>query len=77
MANKDLKNRTQIGSAIDKELYSWLKQYSKDTSIPISKLLDNINGSENDKYIFINTNIIHYSKYYNIYKSSDISVPVL
>ena len=40
MANKELKNRTQIGSAIDKELYSWLKQYSKDTSIPISKLLD-------------------------------------
>ena len=43
----------------------------------ISKLLEEVNGSNNDNYIFINTNIIHYSKYYNIYKSSDISVPVL
>lgn len=43
----------------------------------ISKLLQEVNGSNNDSYIFINTNIIHYSKYYNIYKSSDISVPVL
>lgn len=43
----------------------------------ISKSLNDINGSEDDKYIFINTNIIHYSKYYNIYKSSDISIPVL
>ena len=42
----------------------------------ISKLLQEVNGSNNN-YIFINTNIIHYSKYYNIYKSSDISVPVL
>ena len=43
----------------------------------ISKLLSSVNGSSSDNYIFINTNIIHYSKYYNIYKSSDISVPVL
>lgn len=43
----------------------------------ISKLLQEVNGSNNDSYIFINANIIHYSKYYNIYKSSDISVPVL
>lgn len=43
----------------------------------ISKSLENINGSNSDKYIFINTNIIHFSKYYNIYKSSNISVPVL
>ena len=40
MANKDLKNRTQIGSAIDKRLYEELKGYSKATSIPISRLLD-------------------------------------
>ena len=40
MANKDLKNRTQIGSAIDKRLYKELKGYSKATSIPISRLLD-------------------------------------
>ena len=43
----------------------------------ISKLLSSVNGSSSDNYIFINTNIIHYSKYYNIYKYSDISVPVL
>ena len=40
MANKDLKNRIPIGSAIDKILYEELKKYSKDTGIPISKLLD-------------------------------------
>lgn len=40
MVRKDLKNRTPVGSAIDKELYNWLKEYSKETSIPISKLLD-------------------------------------
>lgn len=40
MANKDLKTRTPIGSAVDKELYEKLKNYSKDTGIPISKLLD-------------------------------------
>ena len=40
MANKELKNRTQIGSAIDKKHYEELKNYSKETSIPISKLLD-------------------------------------
>ena len=40
MANKDLKNRIPIGSAIDKILYEELKEYSKDTGIPISKLLD-------------------------------------
>ena len=42
----------------------------------ISKLLEEVNGIDNN-YIYINTNIIHFSKYYNIYKSSDISVPVL
>ena len=40
MANKDLKNRIPIGSAVDKILYEELKEYSKDTGIPISKLLD-------------------------------------
>ena len=40
MANKELKNRTPIGSAVDKELYNKLKDYSKETGIPISKLLD-------------------------------------
>ena len=35
-----LKNRTKIGSAIDIELYNKLKELSKKTRIPISKLLD-------------------------------------
>lgn len=43
----------------------------------ISKSLKDVNGSNDKSYIFINTNIIHFSKYYNIYKSSNISVPVL
>lgn len=38
--NRGLKNRTAISNAIDKELYSRLKSYSEETSIPISKLLD-------------------------------------
>lgn len=40
MANKDLKNRTPISNAIDTELIKQLKDYSKKSSIPISKLLD-------------------------------------
>jgi hypothetical protein len=40
MANKDLKNRTPISNAIDTKLLNKLKTYSKDTGIPISKLLD-------------------------------------
>ena len=40
MGNKGLKNRTPIGSAIDIGLYNKLKEYSKETGIPISKLLD-------------------------------------
>jgi len=35
-----LKNRVVPNSAIDKELYTSLREYSKETSIPISKLLD-------------------------------------
>ena len=38
--NRGLKNRVAISNAIDKELYASLKQYSEETSIPISKLLD-------------------------------------
>lgn len=40
MGNKELKNRVTIGSAIDKELHKKLKEYSLQTGIPISKLLD-------------------------------------
>lgn len=38
--NRGLKNRTAISTAIDKELYTKLKEYSDKTSIPISKLID-------------------------------------
>ncbi len=40
MANAQLKNREVIGSAIDKELLNKLRKYSKETGIPLSKLLD-------------------------------------
>lgn len=40
MGNPNLKNRIVPNSAIDKNLYKWLRQYSKESSIPISKLLD-------------------------------------
>ena len=35
-----LKNRERIGSAIDKELLRRLRKYSKESKIPLSKLLD-------------------------------------
>lgn len=35
-----LKTRVRIGSAIDKQLYEKLKLLSKETRIPISRLLD-------------------------------------
>lgn len=38
--NRGLKNRIAISNAIDKELYTKLKAYSEETSIPMSKLLD-------------------------------------
>lgn len=39
-ANRGLKNRTAISTAIDNDLYRRLKEYSEKTSIPISKLID-------------------------------------
>lgn len=38
--NRGLKNRTPISNAVDNHLYEQLKQLSKETMIPISKLLD-------------------------------------
>ena len=40
LGNPNLKNRVIPNSAVDKELYSWLKEHSKETKIPISKLFD-------------------------------------
>ena len=40
MPKPKLVNRVMPNSAIDKELFNWLKNYSKLTKIPISKLLD-------------------------------------
>lgn len=40
MTNRGLTNRIAISTAIDKELYKQLKDYSNKTGIPISKLFD-------------------------------------
>lgn len=40
MANAQLKNRVVVGSAINKQLVEQLREYSKESGIPISKLLD-------------------------------------
>ena len=40
MGNPNLKNRVIPNSAVDKELYEWLRNYSKESKIPISNLLD-------------------------------------
>lgn len=40
MGNPGLKNRVVPNSAIDKTLYEKLKALSKETGVPISKLLD-------------------------------------
>ena len=40
MGNPNLKNRVIPNSAVDKELYEWLRNYSKESKIPISKLLN-------------------------------------
>lgn len=40
MGNPNLKNRVVPNSAVNKELYEKLKTLSKETGIPISKLLD-------------------------------------
>ena len=37
---RGLKNRTPISNAVDTKLYEQLKQLSKDTMIPMSRLLD-------------------------------------
>ena len=38
--NRGLTNRTAISNAVETKLYEQLKQYSAETSIPVSKLLD-------------------------------------
>lgn len=40
MANPKLRNRIVPSTAVDKELYARLKEYSKESSIPLSRLLD-------------------------------------
>jgi hypothetical protein len=40
MGERGLKTRTPISNAIDTKLFLKLKEYSKETSIPISRLLD-------------------------------------
>jgi post-segregation antitoxin (ccd killing protein) len=40
MGNPKLRNRVIPNSAVDKELYNKLRELSKETKIPISRLLD-------------------------------------
>ena len=40
MANKELKNRVVLGSAVERKLADQLRELSKETGINISKLLD-------------------------------------
>lgn len=40
MDKRGLKNRTPISNAVDTKLYEQLKQLSKQTMIPMSRLLD-------------------------------------
>ena len=40
MGNQQLKNRVPSGSAVDKKLVGKLKELSKESKIPISRLLD-------------------------------------
>ena len=40
MDNRGLTNRTAMSSSIDKELWTLLNKFSKDSMIPKSKLLD-------------------------------------
>lgn len=40
MAKKILKNRTQFTSTLENSLYKGLQDMSKETNVPISKLLD-------------------------------------
>ena len=51
MSNKyGLKNRTRISNAIDTTLHNELQELSKQTQIPLSKLLDNAIKLLLDKY---------------------------
>lgn len=40
MAKKVLKTRTQFTSTLRNELYEYIREKSKETSIPISRLMD-------------------------------------
>jgi hypothetical protein len=40
MNRSDLKNRTRIGNTVDIELWERFRELSKETRIPMSKLLD-------------------------------------
>jgi len=40
LANKDLKTRTPIGNSVKTEIWIEVKEYSEETGISISKILD-------------------------------------
>lgn len=41
MPKDELKNRVRFSTTLDKEVEKMLKEYSKSTMIPISKIMDN------------------------------------
>lgn len=43
----------------------------------LDKSLDSLSGKDSNSYVYINANIIHFSKYYGIYSSSSMPVPQL
>lgn len=51
----ELKNRTRIGIIMDNDIFEWLKNKSKKTSVPNSRIIERalieVYGKEIDKFI--------------------------
>jgi hypothetical protein len=43
----------------------------------IDKSLDELSGNSIDNYVYLNSSIVHFSKYYGVYSASSIPVPQL
>lgn len=51
----ELKNRTRIGIIMDNDIFEWLKNKSKETAVPNSRIIERalieVYGKEIDKFI--------------------------
>lgn len=51
----ELKNRTRIGIIMDNDIFEWLKNKSKETAVPNSRIVERalieVYGKEIDKFI--------------------------